>query len=148
MGFKKKLCLLKEKTRTRNKHTLWCFVYSLLFSTFFHHSYPSLNVTKVVKCFLVFFGDFKKNNNNNLFVCFFVLVWKWWICCSQIVDVLLGYYIYEFPILGYPLVLPNLATCMIWRISISWISLSFSRSSYIHNRSIELNFGLRSCVIF
>ena len=58
MGFKKKLCLVKEKTQTRNKHTLWCFVYSLLFSTLFHHSYPPLNVTKVVKCFLMFFGDF------------------------------------------------------------------------------------------
>ena len=58
MGFKKKLCLVKEKTRTRNKYTLWCFVNSLLFSTLFHHSYPPLNVTKVVKCFLMFFGDF------------------------------------------------------------------------------------------
>ena len=65
----------------------------------------------------------------------------------QIVDALLGYYIYKFPILGYPFVLPNLATCMIWRFSTSWISLSFSRSSYIHNRSIEPNSGLRSCVI-
>ena len=139
------MCLVKEKTRTRNKHTLWCFVYSLLFSTLFHHSYPPLNVKKVVKCFLMFFGDFKKKK---IFVCLFVLVWKGWICRLQIVDVLLGYYIYKFPILGYPLVLPNLATCMIWRISISWISLSFSTSSYIHNRSIELNFGLRSCVIF
>ena len=146
MGFKKKLCLVKEKTQMRNKHTLWCFVNSLLFSTLFHHSYPPLNVTKVVKCFLMFFGDLKKKKN--LFVCLFVLVWKGWICHLHIVDVLLGYYIYKFPILGYPLVLLNLATCMIWRISISWISLSFSRSSYIHNRSIELNFGLRSCVIF
>ena len=144
MGFKKKLCLVKEKTQMRTKHTLWCFVNSLLCSTLFHHSYPPLNVTKVVKCFLMFFGDLKKK----LFICLFVLVWKGWVCCLQIVDVLLGYYIYEFPILGYPLVLPNLATCMIWRISISWISLSFSKSSYIHNRSIEPNFGLRSCVIF
>ena len=139
------MCLVKEKTWTRNKHTLWCFVYSLLFSTLFHHSYPPLNVTKVVKCFLMFFGDFFFKI---LFVCLFVLVWKGWICRLQIVDVLLGYYIYEFPIFGYPIVLPNLATSMIWRISISWLSLSFSTSSYIHNRSIELNFGLRSCVIF
>ena len=143
MGFKKKLCLVKEKTQTRNKHTLWCFVYSLLFSTLFHHSYPPLNVTKVVKCFLMFFGDFFFFFN---IICLFQFEKDEYVICK--VDVLLGYYIYKFPILGYPLVPPNLATCMIQRISISWISLSFSRSSYIHNRSIELNFGLRSCVIF
>ena len=143
MGFKKKLCLVKEKTRTRNKHTLWCFVFSLLFSTLFHHSYPPLNVTKVVKCFLMFFGDFFFFLI--FFVCFSLKRMNMSFCK---VDVLLGYYIYKFPILGYPLVPPNLATCMIQRISISWISLSFSRSNYIHNRSIELNFGLRSCVIF
>ena len=143
MGFKKKLCLVKEKTRTRNKHTMWCFVNSLLFSTLFHHSYPPLNVTKVVKCFLMFFGDFFFFLI--FFVCFSLKRMNMSFCK---VDVLLGYYIYKFPILGYPLVPPNLATCKIWRISISWISLSFSKSSYIHNRSIELNFGLRSCVIF
>ena len=142
MGFKKKLCLVKEKTRSRNKHTLWCFVFSLLFSTLFHHSYPPLNVTKVVKCFLMFFGDFFFFN----IICLFQFEKDEYVVCK--VDVLLGYYIYKFPILRYPLVPPNLATCKIWRISISWISLSFSKSSYIHNRNIELNFGLRSCVIF
>ena len=57
--------------KRKDPHTLWCFVYSLLFSTLFHHSYPPLNVTKVVKCFLMFFGDFFFFFNIIcLFVCF------------------------------------------------------------------------------
>ena len=145
MGFKKKLCLVKEKTRTRNKYTLWCFVNSLLFSTLFHHSYPPLNVTKVVKCFLMFFGDFFFFFNIIcLFVCFSLKRMNMSFAKQMYYQ---GTTFTNFQFLDIPLC-PNLATCMIWRISISWISLSFSRSSYIYNRSIELNFGLRSCVIF
>ena len=131
MGFKKKLCLVKEKTRTRNKYTLWCFVNSLLFSTLFHHSYPPLNVTKVVKCFLMFFGDFFFFFNIIcLFVCFSLKRMNMSFAKQmyyqgttftnfQFLDIPLCHQIQqharygEFPFLGYPLVFPNLATYII-----------------------------------